>query len=110
MTPPHNPRGHRASTIALFAKVVAREAKLHASPHAQRAVMRIAALMPEGYPDRTTDRERDAIELLDRIYNGRTGGAVLYDDCMTVEWMYGEIAAYIRKYGSFGEQLNEWRP
>lgn len=46
-----------------------------------------------------TKRERDAIELLDRIYSGKAGRP-LYDDGMVVEWMMDEIAAFIREHGA----------
>lgn len=44
-------------------------------------------------------RERDAIELLDRIYS-RKSGHQLSDAGMFQEWVDEEIAAFIRKYGA----------
>ena len=48
---------------------------------------------------RMTERERDAIELLDRIYSGKAGRP-LYDEGVIVEWIMDEIAAFIRKHGA----------
>lgn len=51
-------------------------------------------------------REREALALLDTIYNGRTKEALL-DDEMFVNWMDEQIAAFIAKYGPLGRQLRE---
>lgn len=51
-----------------------------------------------------TERERDAVELLDRIY-GRKADHPLHDAGMVEDWMDKEIMAFIRKHGSFAEQL-----
>lgn len=51
-----------------------------------------------------TAREREAVELLDRIHNRRSG-RYLTDDCMILEWVDEEIAAFIRAHGSFEDQL-----
>lgn len=47
-----------------------------------------------------TERERDAVELLDRIYN-RKAGYPLLDAGMVENWIDEEIAAFIRKHGPF---------
>lgn len=49
---------------------------------------------------------RDAIELLDRIY-GRKAGHQLSDSGMFESWVDDEIAAFIRKHGSFPDLLRE---
>lgn len=51
-----------------------------------------------------SEREQEAIELLDRIY-GRKAGHPLVDSGMVEEWVDDQIAAFIRKFGSFEEQL-----
>lgn len=52
------------------------------------------------------DRERDAIDLLRRLYE-RDAGHQLSDSGMVEEWMDDEIAAFIRRYGAFADQLRE---
>lgn len=51
-----------------------------------------------------SERERDAVELLDRIY-GRKAGHQLSDSGMFEEWADGEIMAFIRKHGAFKDQF-----
>ena len=53
-----------------------------------------------------TERERDAIELLARLY-GREADHQLSDAGMVEEWMDEQIAAFIRKHGSFPELLSD---
>ena len=48
------------------------------------------------------DREAAAVEVLRRIYEGDSGHP-LHDDGMTCEFADNEIAAFIRKFGPFGE-------
>lgn len=45
-------------------------------------------------------RESDAVNLLGRIYAGKSGNP-LYDSDMVVEWIEQEIAAFIREHGPF---------
>jgi hypothetical protein len=44
------------------------------------------------------DKERAAIEVLRRIYSGHAPHRIM-DDCMEVEWVNAEIAAFIRQFG-----------
>jgi hypothetical protein len=53
-----------------------------------------------------SDREREAIDLLRRIYEGEAGHPLM-DDGMVVEWIDNEIATFIRKHGAFDELLRE---
>lgn len=55
-----------------------------------------------------TERERDAIELLDRLY-GRKADHPLLDAGMVENWMDEQIAAFIRKYGPFAVLLTDER-